>query len=103
LNPGEYVQFTLRRQNDIGAIGVSAFGTTHVSATAAANSSLLAGSTTISFAADGSNPTYNWDATQTLGFRLDSADGALATISYYSTAATADRGCTRRRARLSTT
>jgi autotransporter-associated beta strand protein len=92
LKPGEYLQFTLNRQNDAGIIGLSAFGLNHGSGTAAGNQPLnvfsQGGWKYISFNPTGTTASpslsYNWDAANTsLGLRLDSADGNFATLSYY--------------------
>ena len=87
LSPGDYLQFTLRRESDAGIIGVAAFGLTHGSGAGPSPSPLNVFSdntwTPLSFAAGGAVHTYDWNATHTLGLRLDSADGTFATISYY--------------------
>jgi len=88
LSPGDYLQFTLQREIDAGIIGVEAFGSHHGSGSNSGSSPLEVWSnnawTPFSFAADGSNPSFDWGSTtHTLGLRLDSADGTFATISYY--------------------
>ena len=87
LSPGDYLQFTLHRQNDAGIIGVAAFGLHHGSGANSGPSPLNVFSdntwTPFSFAPGGAATSYDWDIPHTLGVRLDSADGTFATISYY--------------------
>ena len=68
-------------------IGLSAFGPNHGSGSGSANSTFSVWSNSawapVSFATNGTNPTYDWDSTRTVGVRLDSTDGSFATISYY--------------------
>ena len=93
LKPGEYAQFTLRRQNTTGDIGIGIFGDTtngfvHAGAASGSSASALQvwsnnAWNPFSFATDGSHPATNWDTTRTFGIRLDAADGNFATVSYY--------------------
>jgi hypothetical protein len=92
LEVGEYLQFTLNRQNNAGIIGLSAFGVNHGSAIAAGNQPLDVypnvtgyGWTPMSYnGSNNTNPAYNWNSpSTTLGLRLTSANGDYATISYY--------------------
>jgi hypothetical protein len=87
LKVGEYAEFSVRRQNTTGSIGIGLYGSQHTGSGSAAGASPLqtysGGSRPISYAADGSYPTTNWDTARTMGIRLDTADGAFATISYY--------------------
>ncbi|HSV16147.1 MAG TPA: hypothetical protein VLI90_17935, partial [Tepidisphaeraceae bacterium] len=97
LNPGEYVQFTLNRQQDAGIVGFSAFGLNHGSGIGAGNQPLNVFSSGInstggtwhyiSFNPTGTtaapSTTYSWNTADTLGLKLLSADGNFATIAYY--------------------
>jgi hypothetical protein len=91
LQVGEYLQFTLNRLNDVGIIGLSAFGLNHGSAIGSGNQTFQVypnvsgdGWTPVAYnGSNNTNPTYNWDAPTTLGLQLTSADGHFATISYY--------------------
>lgn len=87
LSVGDYLQFTLSRQNGAGIIGVDAFGLHHGSGVGSASSPLNVFSanawTPFSFAPGGALRSYDWDTSHTLGLRLDSADGTFATLSYY--------------------
>jgi autotransporter-associated beta strand protein len=91
LKVGEYIQFTLNRQNNSGIIGVSLFGQNHGSGIAAGNQPLNVFSkgawTWVSFNPTGttSSPSlsYNWNSATTLGFKLLSADGNFANVAYY--------------------
>ena len=88
LKPGEYLEFSLRRQNDAGIVGAEAFNLHHGSAIGAGTSSPLqiwpiSSWVPFSTGANGSTASYNFDTTHTLGLRLDSADGSFASISYY--------------------
>jgi autotransporter-associated beta strand protein len=89
LKVGEYLQFTLNRLNDTGAIGLTAFGDNHGSGTGSGSQTLnvfAAGAwNAISYnaAGSGSVPTYNFDNTTTLGVKLVAATGESATVNYY--------------------
>jgi len=87
LQPGDYLQFTLNRQNDTGIVGVGLFNTHHGSAARSGVSTLETFSdnvwTPFSITSSGNPLSYNWDTTHTLGVRLDTADGAFATASFY--------------------
>jgi hypothetical protein len=88
LKPGEYLEFTMRRENDAGIVGVGAFGLHHGSAIGAGTSSPLqiwpiSSWVPFSTGANGATTNYNFDITHTLGLRLDTADGNFATVSYY--------------------
>jgi hypothetical protein len=86
LDPGDYVEYSVKRLQSAGIIGTSAFNANHGSAISPGSQPLQVysnGWTPISWWWDGTHPAYNWDATATLGLRLDSADGTFATISYY--------------------
>ena len=72
LKVGEYLEFSLQRENDAGIIGIGAFGLHHGSAIAAGTSSPLQvwpGSAWVPFStgANGSTVNYNFDSTHTLG------------------------------------
>jgi autotransporter-associated beta strand protein len=91
LNPGEYIELNLQRNNANGFVGVQVFGENHGSGSTAGSqpfdvfvpTTAVNAWLPVSFASDGSHPSYNWDTQATLGIRLDAADGHFATVSYY--------------------
>ena len=90
LKVGEYLQFTLNRQNDTGAIGLTAFGANHGSGSGAGSQTFnvfAAGAwNAISYNATGSGsvPTYTFVMnTTTLGVKFVAATGESATVNYY--------------------
>jgi hypothetical protein len=93
MQVGDYAQCTVRRVGtqgaNAGAIGVKLFGAATASGLPTGNQPFFAWAPTltnwnvISFASDGSNPNYTWGVLDTLGFRIDSADGTFATVSFY--------------------
>ncbi len=86
LNPGEFLEFNLQRQNGNGFVGIQAFGANHGSGSGAGSQPLdvfsLGTWTPFSInPTNAANVAYNWDTNATLGVRLDSADGHFAVVS----------------------
>lgn len=93
LNPGEYFEFTMRREQDNGSIGVELFDSDQLrqgGGHAAGPSPLIAwtgasreGWVPFSIDDTGKSIAFDWNLSHVLGVRFDSADGNFATFTYY--------------------